>query len=154
MYVQLRDDAADEVASYAGVGIGLTTALRATVFRLVNDEVTIPSNLLGLSFPYDQLKEQLFVGGDSSMSEEDTKEWQNAVKTMTNTAATYLDTARDKQGQVPKSARTALLPVVPALLYLARLEKCKHNVLDPTLLEPERVKMMMVLARTWLTGVL
>ncbi|KAL7561922.1 hypothetical protein ACA910_022482 [Epithemia clementina (nom. ined.)] len=148
----VREDAADEAASYAGVGIGLTTALRGTSFRLVHGEVTVPSNLLGKTFPYNQLIGS--VVGDSKLSDEDAKEWKNAVTAMALSASSYLAEARDKQGQIPKSARTVLLPVVPASLYLSRLEKYNYDVFEPALHEPQRVQMMMMMARTWLTGIL
>jgi len=87
------------------------------------------------------------------MSEADAKNFQEAVEQVAVTAASYLAEARERQSQIPKPARTALLPVVPALQYLSRLEKSKYDILNPSLLEPERFKLLLLLGRTWLTGV-
>ena len=117
----------------------------------MHGEMTIPSDLLRRTFPYGALKDS--VHGEQALSEEHVKEFERAVKTMALAAASYLSKAREKQGQVAKSARSALLPVIPALHYLSRLEKSGYKVFDPALGELHRFQLMMMLARTWLTGV-
>jgi hypothetical protein len=48
-----------------------------------------------------------------------------------------------------------LLPVIPSIVYLERLEAANYNIFEPTVIhDPTRLKMLLLLARTWLTGVL
>jgi NADH dehydrogenase [ubiquinone] 1 alpha subcomplex assembly factor 6 len=147
----VRDDAADEVASFAGTGIGLTTAVRGTPIRLTHGECPIPYSLLDPQFPRDKLLDAVY--GENSLSEKDAKHFQEAVQTFAMTATSYLSEARERQSQIPKHARTALLPVVPALHYLSRLEKAKYDVLNPALSEPDRMRLLLMLGRTWMAGI-
>eukprot|EP00527_Entomoneis_sp_CCMP2396_P006676 CAMPEP_0198144276 /NCGR_PEP_ID=MMETSP1443-20131203/14348_1 /TAXON_ID=186043 /ORGANISM="Entomoneis sp., Strain CCMP2396" /LENGTH=291 /DNA_ID=CAMNT_0043807639 /DNA_START=281 /DNA_END=1153 /DNA_ORIENTATION=+ len=143
----VRDDAADEVVTFAGTGIGLTTALRGTPARLTNGECPIPADVLGPEFPRSQLINAVY--GEHDLDEEHAKQFQEAVQTMAMTAASYLMEARERQSQVPKAARSALLPVIPSLQYLSQLEKAKYNILDPALSEPDRFGLLFALGRTW-----
>jgi NADH dehydrogenase [ubiquinone] 1 alpha subcomplex assembly factor 6 len=138
------------VAQHAGIGIGLVTALRGARFRLARGECTIPRDLIPKSFPYHKLNEE---DPKAAMTEEETKMFQEAVFQMVQTASAHLSQAREMQSVVPKHARPCLLPVVPALHYLSKLEKAEYNIFDDSLLEQDHLKGLGLLGRTWLTGV-
>lgn len=148
---KVREDAADEAASFAGTGIGLTTALRGTPVRLTNGECPIPKDLLGPNFPRYELVDAVY--GENTLSEENAEIFKEASRTFALTATSYLMEARERQNQVPKNARTALLPVIPSLQYLSRLEKANFDTLDTSLVEPNRFRLLFGLGRTWLTGI-
>ena len=159
----VREEAADLCAGYAGMGVGLTTALRAAPHRLTTGgEVTIPAELLRAGFPYHQLIPTYMAGdqdrnqGPMPMLEEDCEQWREAVQHMALTATHYLALAREQQSSVPKHARATLLPVVPSLQYLEKLEKANFNVFDSSLVtgsKSDRLRLLLLLGRTWMTGV-
>jgi len=168
----VREDAADACAAQAGVGIGLATALRATPYRLATGgEVPLPAELLRPGFPYHQLVSQYLVtkDDDDEQRNDDTRRgqdamvqlqasdaqlWRAAVEEMAAQSLDHLLRAREQQSQVPKAARATLLPVVPALHYLERLERADYNVFDPKLLsKSDRLRLLWLLGRTWMTGV-
>ena len=160
----VREEAADQCVGHAGIGIGLTTALRATPHRLATGgEVTIPAELLRAGFPYHQLIPTYLTSeqdGDQrpnpSMHEDDCEQWREAVQQVAITATHYLTQAREQQSSVPKHARATLLPVVPALQYLEKLDKAQFNVFDSNLVagsKSDRLHLLFLLGRTWMTGV-
>ena len=138
----VREDAADEVASHAGVGIGVTTALRAVPWQ---NGATVPTELLRRP--------------DSSIvrliqkEEQDEQVWQQAIAEMVDTAAFHLARAQALQSQVPRAGRLALLPVVPAMHYLEALATKGNNVLQPDDAAERRLGLLLRMGRTWLTGV-
>lgn len=137
------------MASYAGIGVGLTTLLRATPFRLIHDEIPIPGELLRPTFPI----KQLFGGEDSNtLGEADEAEWYAAVEQMAATAAAHLDKAEELQAQMPRAGRPVLLPMVPALQFLEHLQQNKYNLMDDQLHQPLPLQLMLRLGRGWLTG--
>lgn len=146
-FFQVRDDAADEVASYAGIGIGLTTLLRATPYRLVHDEIPIPADLIRPNFPYRKL-----FGEENTLGEPEETEWNEAVEQMAAIANAHLQQAREIQSQVPRAARSVLLPMVPSLFFMERFNAAQRNLLDPALLEPKHQYLMLRLAKSWLFG--
>ena len=160
----VREEAADQCVSQAGIGIGLTTALRAAPYRLATGgEVTIPTELLRRGFPYHQLISTKYLAeGDSGpgsyqISEQDSEQWRDAVHHVALTATHHLMQAREYQSSIPKHARATLLPVVPALQYLANLNTAQYNVFDPTLTagsRSDRLRLLVMMGRTWMTGVL
>jgi NADH dehydrogenase [ubiquinone] 1 alpha subcomplex assembly factor 6 len=148
----VRDDDADLVASHAGVGIGVTTALRATPFRLVQGEVPIPAELLHKTFPYNELVN--WQDDEFTLSEQDATVLHEAVLHMAHVASSHLTQARELQGKVPKHARACLLPVVPALHFLSKLQEADHNLFDSQkLTDQTRLALLLLLGRTWMTGV-
>jgi phytoene/squalene synthetase len=144
---QVREDEADEVASYAGIGIGLTTLLRATPFRLVHDEIPLPIELLPPSFPYGQLFEET-----PSLSEEEVSLWASAIEQMAATAEAHFYQMRKLQAHISRAARPTLLPVVPARQFLQRLQATQNNLMDAKLHEPQRLSLLLGLGRSWLVG--
>jgi NADH dehydrogenase [ubiquinone] 1 alpha subcomplex assembly factor 6 len=149
----VRDDEADLVASHAGVGIGLVTALRATPFRLVYGEVPIPAELLHPAFGYNELMD--FQAEEFTLSERDADMFKQAVQHMAEEATAHLAQARELQGKIPKHARACILPVIPALMFLSKLQEVDHNLFDTKLQisEKARLRMLLLLGRTWLTGI-
>jgi hypothetical protein len=142
------------VASYAGIGIGLTTSLRATPFRLVYGEVPLSADLFPTAFAYDSVLRAHESG--ESIPPSDVAVWEEAVRQVAHEAILYLSQAQNLQGRVPKSSRACLLPVVPAWHYLGHLQKAKYNLFDPKLLQQNpktRLSLLLLLGRTWLTGV-
>jgi hypothetical protein len=187
MKQKVREDAADEVASHAGVGIGLVTALRSTPVRwLHHGEIPIPADLWkptssssyssSSSSPLHahqetfrksehEAKQQQQQQEDSTLSALNVglvkspaqqADFVQAVEQMATTASAHLAEARNLQGHVPKQGRGALLPVIPALHYLSLLEASRYNLFDPRLLDAQprnQFKLLLLLGRTWLTGI-
>jgi NADH dehydrogenase [ubiquinone] 1 alpha subcomplex assembly factor 6 len=168
----------DAVASAAGIGIALTTALRATPHRLAasSNEVPLPAELLRPFFPYEQiLPTYLKTDDDNSttnshdsaavpqqeqkqyrgniLSESDTALWNEAVKYTADVALHFLRQAQQTQGRIPKHARSCLLPVVPALLYHEKLQAANYNLFLASSSSSDRLRLLLTMGRTWLTGV-
>eukprot|EP00980_Cylindrotheca_fusiformis_P025337 scaffold13478_cov132-Cylindrotheca_fusiformis.AAC.30 len=146
----VREESSDVVAQHAGIGIGLITALRGARFRFARGECAIPRDLIPTSFPYYKFN---LEDPQAEMSEEETKMLRESVFKMAQIASSHLSQARDMQSAVPKQSRPCLLPVVPALHYLSKLEKAEYNIFDDSLLEPDHLKSLALLGRTWLSGV-
>jgi NADH dehydrogenase [ubiquinone] 1 alpha subcomplex assembly factor 6 len=168
----VREDAADEVASLAGKGIGLVTVLRATPYCWQrHGYVPVPSSLLQLDGkmvrlpPYDELLHVWdttnMPGADdeqdnraSHFSPEHRHVWDEAIRHIAHVAAEHLTRAQVLQSEVPRAGRAALLPVVPAMHYLSRLQDHNSNVFDPHLRnDPRRLGLLMLMGRAWLTGI-
>jgi NADH dehydrogenase [ubiquinone] 1 alpha subcomplex assembly factor 6 len=168
----IRDDASDATASAAGVGIGLTTSLRATPFRLLHGEVPLASELFPGRFDYREILRELEERNDEDKDDDATAArgsggvtydsesalvWQEAARHVAHEAMLHLRHAHESQRQVPRSGRACLLPVVPAVHYLSQLEAARHHVWHPSLLQPgprSRLSLLTGMGRTWLTGVL
>jgi NADH dehydrogenase [ubiquinone] 1 alpha subcomplex assembly factor 6 len=155
--VQVRDDRADETASLAGRGIGLVTLLRALPYRLAQGEYTLPASLLRRDFPYHQVLPTYLALDDKEvgevLSESDALAMLEAIRHVAHVASEHLAQARRLQGQVPSRGKGCLLPVVPALSYLSKLEQAQYNVFGVTSAPTDRLMLLLRLARTWATGV-
>ncbi|CAB9510376.1 complex I, assembly factor 6 [Seminavis robusta] len=157
----IRNDDADIVASHAGVGMGVLVNLRAAPVRVVMGEIPIPVELLPATFPYSILQDLADYPEETTWPDErDKLDWDEAVQQMAMLASGHLIKAQSLQGQIPKAGRSCLLPMVPALHYLSKLESdpINYNVFHPQLRGVDvdrwdRVKMLLVLSRSWLTGV-
>jgi NADH dehydrogenase [ubiquinone] 1 alpha subcomplex assembly factor 6 len=177
----VRDDEADAVASHAGIGIGLALSLRSTPFRMLHGEVPLASELFPKRFDYGAILQELEEDGSSSGEEASqtapgatgaspssppaprfgsvaARAWQDAARHVAGEAALHLHQAQDLQSRVPKRGRACLLPAVPAMQYLSRLERpAQYNVWDPQLLQPDprsRLSLLLLMGRSWLTGVI
>lgn len=148
----VRDDAADAVASHAGIGIGLATAIRGTPFRLAQSELSIPRELLARDFQLQSLQD--FYLNDNPEAAVDVDAWRNAIRQVAAEAAAHLNEAQALQSQVPKEGRVALLPLVPAQQFLGRLERADYDVFSSTAHDDNRLRLLLLLARSWLTNVL
>jgi hypothetical protein len=123
----------------------LVTALRATPYCWQRHHVSVPSSLLQLENklvrlpPYDELLQVW-----DNTPEDDTEHnrvsyfspqhrlvWDEAIRHMAHVAAGHLARAQAMQSEVPREGRAALLPVVPAMHYLSRLQEHNSNVFDP-----------------------
>lgn len=156
----VRNDEADIVASHAGVGMGVLTNLRAAPFRVAMGEIPIPVELLPASFPYSILQDLAEDPETTWPSEADEQDWKEAVQQMTMLASGHLMKAHNLQGQIPKAGRPCLLPTIPALQYLTKLEAApvEYDVFHPELRGAgtdrwDRVKVLLLMSRSWLTGV-
>ena len=153
----VRDDAADVVASHAGVGIGVLTNLRAAPFRVAMGEIPIPVELLPPSFPYGMLQDLAEEPDTVWPSDQDEQDWKDAVQQMAMVASGHLSKAQRLQSQIPKQGRTCLLPMIPAMQYLTKLEAepVNFDVFHPDLSGDkwDKVRGLLYLSRSWLTGV-
>lgn len=154
----IRDDAADEVASHAGVGIGVLTNLRAAPFRVAMGEIPIPVELLPPSFPYGMLQDLADVPDTAWPADQDEQDWKDAIEQMAAVASGHLLKAQSLQGQIPKAGRACLLPMIPAMQFLSKLESSPvdFDVFHPELRTVDRwekVRVLMYLSRSYLTGV-
>ena len=158
----VRDDQADEVASHAGVGIGLLTALRATPFRLRHGEIPLPASLFPTGFPYDDLVRTMSRNDENedlhsvvTLTDANAQIWDEAIRFVADVASQNLVQAQQLQGRVPRQGRAAVLPVVPALHYLSQLQEVDYNLFHPALLNPQskQLQLLLLLGRAWLTGV-
>jgi NADH dehydrogenase [ubiquinone] 1 alpha subcomplex assembly factor 6 len=145
----VREEASDVVAYHAGIGVGLTTTIRGSLIRLAHGECSIPKELLP-DFPYHKFNEgnpnELLTDGEKQVLSE-------AVKFMAYEANKHFSTARDLQSDVPRHARPVFLPVIPSMHHLSKLEKGGYNIFDPKLMEADRLTILALLSRTWLTGI-
>ena len=142
----VRTDEADEVAYHAGIGIGLTTALRAIPYKLSHGEHPLPVELIPSDFSYDRLETE-----DSDEAET----FRAACQTVASSATEHFVAARNLQGKAPSSI---LLTMVPSLHYLSKLEASNYRALDAAAMTAgtgsDRLSLLLLLGRTWLTGVL
>lgn len=155
------EEAAEACLSHAGIGIGLTTLLRGLPVRIFHGECSLPQVLFPPQFAWgDWMMQARHDDHDENsntprLSEADAAIVDEAVKYVAHEATLNLQRVRSLQSQVPKPLRLSFLPVVPSSVYLERLEKANYNVTDPTVIhDPTRLKLMLLLARTWMTGVL
>jgi phytoene/squalene synthetase len=130
--------------------VGLVTALRSARFLFARGECSIPKELIPPSFPYNKLSAE---NPNKELTDDEQEQLRTAVKEMAILASSHLLEARDRQGDVPKHARPCLLPVIPALHFLSKLEHADYNVFDNILLEPHQLRVLLLLGRTWMTGV-
>jgi NADH dehydrogenase [ubiquinone] 1 alpha subcomplex assembly factor 6 len=141
---------ADEMAYHVGLGIGLTTALRGTPHRLVvsshhnnNDqaEMPIPVELLGESFRM-----------TDAITQNET--FRTACRDLAATATDHFCRARELQGRVHSTHRPIFLTMLPSIHYLSRLAQADHDVFAATATTgSDQLRLLLVLARSWLTGV-
>lgn len=167
----IRDDKADAVASVAGVGIGLTTALRATPGLWQRyGYVPIPSPFSRDQVPRFEVFQQALLDWrngnslkDSHMSvptEDDLQKWQDSVQLVTEAASHALRQAQMHQSDIPRSARMSLLHMIPALHYVRRLQNhANGNILDPQLHDPntqhrEQLRLLLHLGWAGLTKII
>lgn len=147
----VREDAADEVASNVGVGCGLVTAIRSAPYRAVQGEMSIPAELLAMQKFQDYLSAR--HNPDYQYSAENEKVLREAVQHMAYVASTFLARARDTQFDVPKKGRMAMITAVPAIHYLEKLKEVEYDLFDERLHpDQSRLILLTMLGRTWLTG--
>lgn len=117
----------------------------------MHGELPIPADLLYPGFPYNQLLQQ---PDDRHLMDEDASMFKDAVKQIAYTASVHLAEARDHQSKIPRQGKASLLPVVPAFHFLSKLTAVDYNLFDPKLNDQSRLRVLLLLARTWLTGVI
>ena len=146
------------VASDIGVSLGLITALRATAFRAMSGECSIPLDLtnkysitLGTIYNAAKIHNDKTDENKSDLIESQEK-LRSATKEMVHIARFHMYRAREKQSVVPNKARPCLLPAVCGLQYLDALNECNYDVFHPSLTDKRRLNLMLLLGRAWLTG--
>jgi len=149
--LQIREESADEVASNVGIGWGLVTAIRGTLYRANNGEMTIPAEILTRKIPADYMMARMLA--DYEPKEENEVVIREAVQYMAYQAAIHLNRGREFQGSVPRGGRQCLLPAVPVIQYLSVLRETNYDLWDARLRpEHSRFMMLMLLGRAWITG--
>lgn len=143
------EEATDEMAYHAGIGIGLTTALRGTPYLLSNQqEMPIPVELLGENFR---------INSNAGDSIETNEQFRSACQKLALYATEHFMRARDLQGTLKSTQRPVFLTMLPSINYLSKLEAAEHNVFSPTALSAgagsDRLQLLLLLARSWITGV-
>lgn len=147
----VREDAADVVASHAGIGIGLTTALRSTIHRSSYGEMAIPADLFPKPIPSNYTMRR--NDPEYPVDPENEEILCNASQHMAHEASVELSKARELQADVPKAGKACLLPAVPAMNYLSRLNAADFDLWDPKLsAEQSRMSVLTMLGKSWLTG--
>lgn len=138
--------AADEMAYHAGVGVGITTALRGTPYLLSNKEMPIPVELLGETFR---------ITEEDNIEESDI--FREACKQLSYVATEHFVRARQVQGSLHSSQRPVFLTMLPSINYLSKLEQKRYNVFDATAMSAgsgsDRLSLLLLLGRSWMTGV-
>ena len=148
--IQTREDAADLVAYHAGIGIGLSATLRGARLRLRHGECVIPKDLIPAEFPYHKLHTEDPM---AALDDGERNMLKDAVHEMAQLASSHFREARDLQTSVPKVARPCFLPVIPPTQFLSDLEETGYNIFDDKLLNPNQLKNIALIGRTWLTGI-
>lgn len=138
------------MAYHAGIGLGIVTALRGARIRLARGECSIPKELIPAQFPYHKFNTE---NPKSELTEQEHQLLKGAVRDMVMVASSHLAEAREQQSVVPRDARPCFLPVVPAIHFLSKLEKADYDIFDDSLLEPDQLRVLLLMGRTWLTGV-
>ena len=148
----VREDAADVVASHAGIGTGLTMALRSTIQRAsYGNEMTIPADLFPKPIPSSYMMRRNDPEYPVDLEYEEIL--RNAAQHMAYEASVELSKARELQADVPKAGRACLLPAVPAMSYLSRLKDANFDLWDPKLnVEQSRLSVLTMLGKSWLIG--
>lgn len=157
--MKVSSEDAYDVAYHAGIGIGLTTSLRSTPFRLQFGEVPLPGELFGPTFPFRNLIQNVYSSNDEkiALSESDAKILKDAVKHVSDVAVEHFTTVRQFQSKIPRKGKSCiLLPAIPSIHYLSKLEEVQYNLFDPKVTDgqSQRLKLLFLLSRTWLTGIL
>ena len=171
----VHDEKADAVAQHAGIGVGLATCLRGAPFMILHDtECSIPHEVIPKQFPYHKLY-SYYEGDDSDtdsskernggptakLNDKEQTILRDAVEQIAALAYSHISKAQELQHDIPKHARACLLPVIPALHYLTKLEKADYDIFDDTVFVDPRqqqkqgnLALLALLSRSWLTGII
>jgi len=124
----VNNTAADHAASHIGKALGISTLLRSTAFHSGNRKSYLPLNIMskhGLS------EESLFRGEAVDPSSTAGKALHEVMYEVSSSAKIHMDKAHAMLEQVPKEARTVLLPGAIAEDFLNTLQKKNFNAYDP-----------------------
>ena len=122
-----RSAALDAVARHVGIGYALAGLLRAMPFHAPAGRTYIPVDIAqreGLD-PGD------YAAGRAGPA------LRAVVRAIADTAASHLRAARERRGEIPRSALAALLPAVVASRHLARLRQAGYDPFAPALAAPD-----------------
>ena len=140
-------------------------------------ECSIPHEVIPKQFPYHKLYS--YYEGDvdndpkssnngrtggaptAKLNDEEQKMLKDAVEQIAALAYSHISMAQKLQNDVPKHARACLLPVIPALHYLTKLEKADYDIFDDSVFVDPRqqqkqgnLTLLALLGRSWLTGII
>ena len=121
-------------------------ALRSTIRRAVNGEMTIPADVFPRPIPPTYMLGRL---------DTDFQTYPEQEAIMRDAAQNLLELRKERelQNDVPKTGRACLLPAVPAMNYLSRIKEAEFNLWDPKLnTEQSRLWLLTMLGKSWLTG--
>lgn len=133
------------------MGTGLVMALRSTIHRATNGEMSIPADLFPRPIPPTYVLGRL--DPEFAVDPENEKIMSEAVQNMAYEASVELTRARELQKNVPKAGMPCLLPAVSAINYLSRVKEADFNLWDRKLnTDQSRLVLLAMMARSWLTG--
>ncbi|QDZ24355.1 squalene/phytoene synthase [Chloropicon primus] len=112
-----------QAASHMGKGVGLSLLLKSIAHDAMNDKVYLPTDLC--------LKSKVDYGRVTGGYNSD--ELSDVVFQVASRAKTHLDEARRMHQTLPRDLRPFLLPCIPALRYLERLERAGFAPFTPDL---------------------
>jgi NADH dehydrogenase [ubiquinone] 1 alpha subcomplex assembly factor 6 len=113
-----------------GIGYALAGLLRAMPFHARAGRCYIPAQIAGRS----GLDPRDYAGL------RDTAGLREAVAEVAEAAAAHLQTARQYRREIPRPARTAMLPAVIADRFLVRLKRAAYNPFAPELGVPDTLQ--------------
>jgi len=116
-----RENAARKVAHHAGIGWALAGLLRAVPFHTRAGRVFLPKELL----------ERHGIAAEDIAASKGTAGLAQIASAVAARAREHLVAARAGRGDVPRTARAALLTTSLAVTYLGRLEHTRYDVFDP-----------------------
>eukprot|EP00521_Asterionellopsis_glacialis_P017564 CAMPEP_0195295606 /NCGR_PEP_ID=MMETSP0707-20130614/17690_1 /TAXON_ID=33640 /ORGANISM="Asterionellopsis glacialis, Strain CCMP134" /LENGTH=354 /DNA_ID=CAMNT_0040356865 /DNA_START=274 /DNA_END=1338 /DNA_ORIENTATION=+ len=160
--VGLQNEQADQVASHAGRGIGLTMALRSTIPRLWKGELTIPADAYPGVFPTTYLLQRHAAATASLESPSPSPPYdpdkediiRQGFEHVASLASVHLQKAREDQHQIPSSGRSCLLPVVPNLQFLEQLQHYQYDIgTTQQAYDQSKFRTLALIGRAWMTGV-
>merc|ERR1712071_751726 len=118
--LNVRNVHADHAASHIGRAQGLVTLLRAVPHNSQNNRVYVPIDLLVKH----KVSQQALIRGTAD------KNVKDLVFDIASTANAHIEKARSLRGDVPASAKIALIPSVCTYSYLESLRRTDFNVFD------------------------
>lgn len=150
--VGVRDEGADDVAGMMGVAWGITTAIRSTIFRAHNGEISIPADLLEST----KIRPQYLIARlDENFEPKPEVEntLKESIQNMAFTASQQLSKAREMQGDVPKTGKSVLLHAIPTTFYLRKLQEANFDLWNPKLTSNDgQLVMLAMMGKAWWTG--
>lgn len=122
-----RSSGLDVIARHVGIGYALSGLLRAMPFHARAGRAYIPVDIAQ--------REGLDPGDDAAGRAGPAL--RAVVRAIADASASHLRTARERRGEVPRSALAALLPAVVASRHLARLQQAGYDPFAPALAAPD-----------------
>nr|CCA13879.1 conserved hypothetical protein [Albugo laibachii Nc14] len=125
----VRDETADQIASHAGVAIGLSNLLRAVPFHVTQQQTYMPQELFS---KYNLDDEMLAHALQNPLHGE---VFAPIIEEIVLKIREHLDMARALQSKLPIVARPAFTTIAATESYLHQLQNANYNVFEQNLLQ-------------------